>query len=33
VSGATRAQAAQRLPAQFPGLDLTPVLDDVYGPG
>ena len=33
VSGATRAQAAQRLPSQFPGLDLTLVLDDVYGPG
>jgi hypothetical protein len=33
VSGATRAQAAQRLAAEFPGVYLAPVLDDVYGPG
>jgi hypothetical protein len=32
VSGASRAQAAERLSVQFPGADLAPVLDDVYGP-
>jgi hypothetical protein len=32
ISGATREQAVEQLGAQFPGLDLEPVLDDVYGP-
>jgi hypothetical protein len=32
ISGATRGQAVEQLGAQFPGVDLEPVLDDVYGP-